>query len=194
MGNQYLILKWQSHATNIEIWCIWPLANTLTSILSLNTLIYIWLAYLCLKGVSSFTRRSTLTPSCGTWNQFQCFIGPDWLASKGFCIIPVTTPAMKSPKSLKELHTICASPLLPPLPWICPEDSWSCMLFLHHPCYHPYHEFAQKIHGVTCYFCITPVTTPTMKLPRRFMELHAIFALPLLPPLPWGWIEAVGTS
>ena len=140
MGNQYLILKWQSHTTNIEIWCIWPLANTLTSILSLNTLIYIWLAYLCLKGVSSFTRRSTLTPSCGTWNQFQCFIGPDWLASKSFCIIPVTTPAMKSPRSLKDLHVIFASPLLPPLPWCCPEDSWSCMLFLHHPCYHPCHE------------------------------------------------------
>ena len=64
-------------------------------------------------GQFTYMEKGALTPSCGTCGQFHCFTGPQWLASKYFCIIPVTTPAMKLPRSW-EFHIIFASPLLSP--------------------------------------------------------------------------------
>ena len=70
---------------------------------------------------------------------YPCHEGSErlwWLACY-FCIIPVTTPARRMPKSFWDLHIICASSLLPPLQGGCLEVSGTCNLFLHLPCYHP---------------------------------------------------------
>ena len=66
----------------------------------------------------------------------------------------------------------------------------------HHPCYHPCQEDGEKLVGLVglpYHFFIIPVTTPSRRMPKSYMDLQFIFASSLLPPMPAGCLEVSGT-